>query len=283
MKSNKKQLTLLIVIFLSISTFNLTVINSNLKSGNIISVFSNQFPKSSAVINTTITIDDTNPGQDWETRKSEGVCTGSGTAGDPYIISNHLFNITAGGDCLEILNSRKHFRIVDCDFITTGLSAAIYLQNNTYGRVQGNHITNIFGGIIIDNCSQITFIDNNVTLCGFSIIVGNSDNLVFNLNLVDQSVIGFGIDIDNCVDCTFTQNTVTEGVGAGINFEGSNRLIFDDNIIFNNPNGIVGFNSNNTVIELRTPFKPSTCSIASMKNIHTIHHTAVPVPLAIGY
>ena len=253
MRNYKKQYAILFTIFLSISAISIGFVLSNLNSITPMGQtdFFNDL-KTSALFNITITIDDSNPAQDWETRKGEGVCTGLGTSANPYIISNHLFNITAGGDCLEIINSRKHFRVLDCDFITTGLAAAIYLQNTTNGVVEGNHITNIFGGIVIDNCSQIRFTDNNITLCGYSLIVGDSDNLEFNLNLIDQTVINYGINIDNCVDLTFTQNTVSLSVAAGIFLDGSNDITFIDNSIFNNTYGIYNQRSNGTVIQGNT-------------------------------
>lgn len=250
MRNHKKQYAVLFTIFLSITTINLGFVLSNLKSITppAQTDYYNNL-KTSALFNTTITIDDTNPAQNWVTRKAEGVCTGLGTSANPYIINNHLFNITAGGNCLSIVNSRKHFRVLGCDFITTGLAAAIYLENTTNGRVEGNHITNIFGGIIIDNCSQIQFIDNNITLCGIGFLVGDSDNLDFNLNLVDQSLLGFGIDIDNCIGMSFTQNTVSESATSGIYLDDSNDITFTNNILFNNTYGIYNDNSNGTIIQ----------------------------------
>ena len=127
--------------------------------------------------------------------------------------------------------SHEQNRIINCDFETTGIfTAAIIISNSTNGLVVDNHIFNIFGGIILDNCSQMTFTNNNITLCGYGINIANSDNMNFNLNNVDQTWFNEGIELDNCEDLTFTDNTVSEGSMVGVIFDGCNRITLNDNI-----------------------------------------------------
>ena len=71
--------------------------------------------KISATYNSTVEIDDTDITKNWEVAKVAGVCTGAGTPGDPYIISDDLFNTTSGSVCLAISHSRKHFEVLNCD------------------------------------------------------------------------------------------------------------------------------------------------------------------------
>ena len=63
-------------------------------------------------------INDAAPANNWEAAKAAGICTGTGTAGDPYVIRDDIFEYGSigPGHCLEIRNSRKYFRILSISF-----------------------------------------------------------------------------------------------------------------------------------------------------------------------
>ena len=66
-----------------------------------------------AIVYPDLIIDDTG-GQNWAWAKTSGICTGSGTSGDPYKIQNQIFEYgIALGDSLQILNSRKYFELIN--------------------------------------------------------------------------------------------------------------------------------------------------------------------------
>ena len=51
---------------------------------------------SSATYTSVVEIDATDPTKDWAIALAAGLCTGSGTSGNPYIIEDHLFQILTG-------------------------------------------------------------------------------------------------------------------------------------------------------------------------------------------
>ena len=67
--------------------------------------------KISATFDTTEINDYPGSLNNWSWAKSQGICTGSGTQSDPYVIDGHIFHPTVVWDCLRIFNSRKYFTI----------------------------------------------------------------------------------------------------------------------------------------------------------------------------
>ncbi len=93
MKSQNRRNTVLIFVFIAILAINFGIVFSTLSSNSHtqqITLIDDL--RTSTEYNVTIVIDDTNPASDWATWKAAGLCTGSGTAADPYIISGHIFN-----------------------------------------------------------------------------------------------------------------------------------------------------------------------------------------------
>ncbi|MCK4286181.1 MAG: right-handed parallel beta-helix repeat-containing protein, partial [Candidatus Lokiarchaeota archaeon] len=249
MKSKNTRNTILISVFIAIFTINIGFISSNF----LFSKVTNQTTvleglKLSATYNSTIEIDETNPAQDWATAKGAGICTGTGTSGDPYIISGDLFNTTSGSECLSISNSRKHFRVLNCEFIITGFSVGIYLSNTTNGLIEGNQLPrNIFVNVLVDNCSQITLRDNNCSASGIGIVASDSDNI----NLYDNTVndnLASGIVLDNCDNIIIEGNDAIENADDGIILNDCDFVTIDTNTIINNTIGINHEISNNSQI-----------------------------------
>jgi len=184
MKSKISRTLVLISVFIAILTINLGFIFTNMS----ISKATNQITfleglHISATYNSTIVIDDTNPVSDWATAKAAGYCTGTGTSGDPYIISNDLFNVTTWGYCLQIMHSRKYFRVLDSEFMNSGVGS-MFLFNTSNGLVQGNQMPGFIFGIDVNNCSDITFRSNNCSLGTLGFLVQNSRSLIFDSNIV---------------------------------------------------------------------------------------------------
>ena len=112
MKSKKKQIILLFVILLAIPVVNGYLSTVKIASVNNINP-SNDLGtlKTSTTYTDNIIIEDDNPLLDWANRSAEGICTGSGTSGDPYVISNDVIN-TADPYGFLIRDSRKFFKIL---------------------------------------------------------------------------------------------------------------------------------------------------------------------------
>ena len=105
MRYKTKQFAILITIFFSVSAINFGFVFSTLTSNSHTQQIKliNDL-KTSTVYNSNVVIDDTNPVIDWATAKAAGICTGSGTEVDPYIIRNHVFN-----GFLNIKHFKSHY------------------------------------------------------------------------------------------------------------------------------------------------------------------------------
>ncbi|MFX0187990.1 MAG: nitrous oxide reductase family maturation protein NosD [Candidatus Hodarchaeota archaeon] len=92
-----------------------------------------------ASIEDAIYIDDTSS-NNWQWAKSVGICTGSGTYDDPYVIQFKFINgdnLQSWESCIEIKNSYKHFKITSC-VLSNSKWAGIELINTKNGDITGN-------------------------------------------------------------------------------------------------------------------------------------------------
>ena len=198
--------------------------------------------KTSTVYNSNIMIDDTNPASDWATAKTAGLCNGSGTVGDPYIIRDHVFN-----GYLNIRHSRKHFRILNCEFNDN--TYGMWLLNVSNGLIEDNNISNALFGIDIMSCSYIEFRDNNCSLLGNTgILAQTSNNLSFYSNIVNNNPL-YAIRLNLLEDCIFDENTVSDNVNYGFHITASDSLTIMGNTINGNQWGIYsnGISDNSSI------------------------------------
>jgi len=160
MKSKKRNLILISVFFMLFAVnlgYNITL-QSYFKSDEKGNSFVNL--KTSTAHTSIVIINDTSPTDNWIAHKAAGLCNGSGTPSDPYIIRDDIFTVSSSSTLL-ILNSRKIFRIVSCVFLSTSGARGIIMSNTTNGSFEDNEIVSIAGGgLLVDNCSQISFINN---------------------------------------------------------------------------------------------------------------------------
>ncbi|TFG13059.1 MAG: hypothetical protein EU531_10050 [Promethearchaeota archaeon] len=187
-------------------------------------------------INTTITINDF-PGSltNWTWAKDQGYCTGSGTLGDPYVISNLFFNTsTLNDNSLSIRNSLKHFIIRNCEFKGHWDYAGIQLYNTSFGRITANMMYPTTGALVW--------------------LYNASSNLIYNNNA--SAGYYYGILIDATPGLTQMNqiygNVINNNSDAGIQFRalGSQLNLIRDNTFWHNPYGIeIGsFVKNNTIL-----------------------------------
>ncbi len=203
-KKKKIQSILLInLLLISIAILNVNNYSSNIKSeknndGLIESDDSLISPESSATVSATyaeIEIDDygpKNPGAySWSEAFAQGICTGSGTILDPYVIDGQVISDSDGlGGCIEIRESNAHFIIQNC-ILTNSTHFGIKLNeahngtllnnecsNNNYGiqissskncTVSGNTLNNDNFGLSITGSYNVTASGNTMTLCGLTL------------------------------------------------------------------------------------------------------------------
>ena len=93
---------------------------------------------------------------------ANGVRSGTGTKGDPYIISNWNINSPVSGFCIEIVNTTSYFEIRDCTF-SNGV-IGIMLQNVTNGKVFNNTFQGFNStGVGVVESKQINITDNVIS------------------------------------------------------------------------------------------------------------------------
>jgi parallel beta-helix repeat protein len=159
----------------------------------------------------------------WIWAKDQGICTGSGTNNDPYIIKNHFFNNNMLNG-LSILNSRKHFRIENCLFNFSSTNAGIGLYNTTNGYITENtnlpQQESVFGSQIkLFNSSYNSIMNNIASYCAYGIYLDEDSNY-------------------NTISDNFASNNMV----AGIFIRGGSRSTtfnkIEDNILHLNSYGI---------------------------------------------
>jgi len=243
MRYKTKQFAILITIFFSVSAINFGFVFSTLTSNSHTQQIKliNDL-KTSTVYNSNVVIDDTNPVIDWATAKAAGICTGSGTEVDPYIIRDHVFN-----GFLNIKHSRKHFSVLNCEFTDTVYG--MWILNVSNGLIEDNHVSNALFGFDIMNCSHIEFRNNNCSLLGNTgILAQTSNDLSFYSNILSNKLID-GIRLNILENCIFEGNTADDNGNSGIKLDNiEDTLIYKNSVAYNGANGIELTNSDNITI-----------------------------------
>ena len=119
MKS-KKQFTIIIILLLTLSilTFYTSITATSFKDTT--NTLNSPSLKTSTTYTNQIIIEDDNPLLNWANRSAMGICTGSGTSGDPYVINNDIINTTDNYG-IFIRDSRKYFKITNCKIIAANV------------------------------------------------------------------------------------------------------------------------------------------------------------------
>jgi parallel beta-helix repeat protein len=217
-----------------------------------------------------------------------GVIGGSGTAGDPYIISGwDISAATANG--IEIQGTISYFIIRDCYIHDGGLNyEGIYLYLCSHGTVSSNTCIDNYDGIYVCICNNITVTNNKcsshdqIDLYGifldaswFNTIRGNncsdndvgisligSDNNVVSDNICVSNSHWDGIWIDDSDHNTISNNTCTDNGDEGIYISSSYHNMISGNICnLNDYDGIGVDISFNNIID------NNNCSLNSNSGI----------------
>ena len=94
----------------------------------------------------------------WTNAKTMGICTGSGTFIDPYIIKDLVINGGGMGSCISIKYSNMYFRIENCSLSNAGYNwgdGGIKLYHIDNGQIINNSVnSNDAIGIILEYCQN---------------------------------------------------------------------------------------------------------------------------------
>lgn len=181
MRISKKQLSFVIGAILLITTFTMGSFFTNnydsmaINADKSVNTQITIIPEDSYTSTNPIVIDGDATGigaNNWTWAASQAWCSGSGTSGDPYIISDISIDADDSGNCIYIKDSlTANFTIQDCKFINSDKNAAgIKLERVKNGNIINNTITDNYYGILITGSSKSSNInmtkniiaDNNV-------------------------------------------------------------------------------------------------------------------------
>lgn len=196
-----------------------------------------------------------------------GVTDGSGTSGDPWVISN--WNISGdASNAIEIRNTTDYFVIrnvnlyastfwndkkaiylfnvtngaVDASFISGEFEYGIHVENSTSVVASSNHISDIdyMSGVCVDCSSYVTVSSNNITSCDWEIRIVDSDNCSVHDNNLTNSLGGYGVSTFN-VDNTTVLNNTLHSIYYGLYLIGSSttNLTVSGNDLANSTAGSV--------------------------------------------
>ncbi|MFX1600414.1 MAG: right-handed parallel beta-helix repeat-containing protein [Promethearchaeota archaeon] len=163
-----------------------------------------------------------------------GVSSGAGTSGDPYIIRDLIIEVAGSQSCILISNTNVFFKIENCTLKTLGLYT-INLINVSNGWIHNNDIS--LAGISLFN-SHNNNISNNILLDYNEIYIGFSDNNNILNNYIKNSTtsgIKFISSNDNIVEGNEIYDCSDFAIGI---WSASNNSIIRNNYIFNNGDNI---------------------------------------------
>jgi parallel beta-helix repeat protein len=176
---------------------------------------------------------------------------GEGSVEHPYIIAGLEINATTGVSAINITNTNVHFFIRDC-WLTSNSTNVIEIRsvthvcitNNTF--VQGeraiaaydttdlsfydNEFYN-FGwtGVYLEGCSQGTLRSNNYTTCLIGLHIEQSNNILVEENLVNNSAGGIDVYYDCEYITVFNNTIINNDVGIGLYLGSRNNLVDSNN------------------------------------------------------
>ncbi|MHA2360117.1 MAG: NosD domain-containing protein, partial [Candidatus Thorarchaeota archaeon] len=198
------------------------------------------------------------------TKASDELWLGDGSQNSPFVIENYDIDLGgASGDCIIIENTTLYFVIRDCYFTgaTQPSGAGVQLGNMTHGEISnnvffqnsqgisGNANYSIISGNFINstpgsNCIEMTqtyhtqFLGNELISGNYGIRLSFSSFNEITNNIVGKQG-GVGIYLSVSDNCTLTGNQCSGKTIAGINFWSCEYNVLEDNLCFDNEDGIL--------------------------------------------
>ncbi len=193
------------------------------------------------------------------------IWSGSGTEVDPYVVEN--LNITSDADCVNIVNTTKHFEIRNCFFASVGTlySYGVRLRNVTNGAVGNCIIRQKNAGIACDELNDSIISENTIFNCssgmGASLMsnVTISGNTIYNVTIGMQFYLAINSDVVHNTVFNCTWSGVQLGYGSS-NSRFAHNTIHSIKGIYSIDSGIQMWFSSGWIVEENTLYD-NHCSI----------------------
>ncbi len=182
----------------------------------------------------------------WSAVEAAGICTGTGTYSDPYVIEDLVIDGGGSGSNIWIENSKDCFKIENCTLYNA--QEGIFLANTGNGTIFDNKIYNIievgikFGG----SCNNNTILFNNITKCnqGLDLSGGyNYDNVILKNHFIDNAARAITITENSDNNTLHYNYFFYNGLGSQANDDGTNNK-WDNGSIGNYWSDYNGFDNN---------------------------------------
>jgi parallel beta-helix repeat protein len=165
----------------------------------------------------------------------ECVRSGSGTAADPYIISDWIVNST-NGDGISIWGTDAHFVITRVDLVSNSSDSGVYISDAQNGIIENSQIRGWWFGAYLFRSASIEFINNTIAENEYGIqLEGSSNNQVLNNRIEENRELGIFLRGSNCI---VRNNTVIRNDWGGINVDGTSGFakanVIESNVVSDN-------------------------------------------------
>jgi len=244
MKSTPKIKPLFVIALGIVITFSaLIIIDLDSTSGNSDKIYGEDGNLEISAVSGKIHIDN-----NWTAAKAAGICTGSGTESDPYVIKDLVIDGGGSENGIWIENSAVHFKIEDCTVSNSGTGypyAGIRLSYVNNSQLIDNDCSSNYHGIRLYNSYNNIVSGNIATNNDYGIYLSSSNNNAISGNTAN--------DNDNGIFLSSSDNTNIEGNIAtnndyGIYLTGSDYNNISGNTANNNYHGIIIYSSDNNIV-----------------------------------
>lgn len=162
-----------------------------------------------------------------------GVRSGSGVPGDPYIISDWEI-VGSGGTGIWVLGTTKHFVISNVHVNSTHDSGwfdvGILFEGVANGSVEGSVVNQTWSGIIVTDSENVTLEGNSITDCYYAVSLGGTngvhDSMVAS-NTMSDGVEGLSLNL--ATRCQIEGNEVSSFSSYGVYTYWSDNVNYSSN------------------------------------------------------
>jgi parallel beta-helix repeat protein len=178
----------------------------------------------------------------WTDAKSSGICNGSGTWNDPYVIKNLIIDGDNSSNCIEIQNSNDYFRIENCSLFNAGSDwsseyAGILLDHTNNGVLIDNNCSQNMYGIFIKSYSVNNTVYNNYEndnfYTGISLNTFCSNNTISGNCVNNNSAFGISISWNSHNNSISKNNATKNKIGLEIASFSRGNIVKENNFSYN--------------------------------------------------